>query len=82
MQNRNNMRTIAITPANESVIPFLKELLSNPAWVSEITISNEIDDFSQYNAETRQAINDVENDRNITVCHDFDDYKKRIKADE
>jgi hypothetical protein len=76
------MRTIAITPASESVIPFLKELLSNPAWVSEITISNEIDDFSKYHAETRQAINDVENDRNMTVCQDFDDYKKRIKADE
>ncbi|MDR3267767.1 MAG: hypothetical protein LBT83_01700 [Tannerella sp.] len=76
------MRTIAITPASESVIPFLKELLSNPAWVSKITISNEIDDFSKYNTETRLAINDVENDRNMTVCQDFDDYKKKINDNE
>jgi hypothetical protein len=76
------MRTIAITPTNESVIPFLEELLSNPAWVSKITVSNEIDDFSIYNTETRQTINDVENDRDMTVCRDFDDYKKRIKTHE
>jgi hypothetical protein len=32
------MKTIAITPANEKIIPFLKELLSNPDWVSKINI--------------------------------------------
>jgi hypothetical protein len=37
-QYKTDMKTISITPANEAVIPFLKELLSNPAWVSEIVI--------------------------------------------
>jgi hypothetical protein len=32
------MKTIYITPASEAVIPFLRELLSNPAWVSEIVV--------------------------------------------
>ncbi|MDR0572660.1 MAG: hypothetical protein LBG96_01280 [Tannerella sp.] len=32
------MKTIFIKPANEAVIPFLTELLSNPAWVTDITI--------------------------------------------
>jgi hypothetical protein len=37
-QYETEMKTISITPANEAVIPFLKELLSNPAWVSDIVI--------------------------------------------
>jgi hypothetical protein len=42
-QIKDNMKTISITPASEAVIPFLKKLLSNPAWVSEITIHDNSD---------------------------------------
>jgi hypothetical protein len=35
------MKTISIKPANEEIIPFLKELLSNPAWVTDITIHDD-----------------------------------------
>jgi hypothetical protein len=36
------MKTIYIKPANEDVIPFLKQLLSNPAWVTDITVYDDI----------------------------------------
>jgi hypothetical protein len=36
------MKTISITPANEAVVPFLRELLSNPAWVADITIHDDM----------------------------------------
>ncbi|MDR2774836.1 MAG: hypothetical protein LBC19_08855 [Tannerella sp.] len=36
------MKTIYIKPANEDVIPFLKQLLSNPAWVADITVYDDI----------------------------------------
>jgi hypothetical protein len=72
------MKTIAITPTNESVIPFLRELLSNPAWVSKLTICDESDDLSKYNPETRQVINDVENGRNMITCLNYNDYLTKI----
>ncbi|MDR1676385.1 MAG: hypothetical protein LBR86_07960 [Tannerella sp.] len=37
------MKTISITPASEAAIPFLKELLSSPAWVSGITVHDSSD---------------------------------------
>jgi hypothetical protein len=37
-QTKKKMKTISITPASETVIPFLRELLSNPAWVFAITV--------------------------------------------
>jgi hypothetical protein len=36
------MKTISIKPASEAVIPFLRELLSNPAWVADITIHDDM----------------------------------------
>jgi hypothetical protein len=75
------MNTITITPSSNAVLPFLKELLSNSMWVSKIVINEEkSDDFTRYNAETIQAIEDAVSGRNMTTYSDFDEYLKAMHA--
>jgi hypothetical protein len=75
------LNTITISPSSKAVLPFLKELLSNPYWVSKMVINEEkSDDFARYNAETIQAIEDAVSGRNMTTYNDFDDYLKAMHA--
>ncbi len=39
-------------------------------------------DFKKFNEETLQAIDDVENNRNLIECKDFEDFKKMLFSDE
>jgi hypothetical protein len=59
------MKTILVTPANEAVIPFLKELLSNPAWVSGITVCDDEEaNMSNHNYSFMCSIEDL----NDSLC--------------
>ncbi|GHV58268.1 hypothetical protein FACS1894182_09750 [Bacteroidia bacterium] len=68
------MTTITIVPKNNSILPFLKELLFNPAWVKKIEIH---ESEKKPNSETLRAMKEASEGKGV-VCRDVNDFFQKL----
>ncbi|GHT06332.1 hypothetical protein FACS189474_4850 [Bacteroidia bacterium] len=68
------MTTITIVPKDNSMLPFLKELLSNPAWVKRIEVN---ESEKKPNSETLRAIKEAREGKGV-VCKDVNDFFQKL----
>jgi antitoxin component of RelBE/YafQ-DinJ toxin-antitoxin module len=71
------MTTITIVPKDDSLLPFLKELLSNPAWVKKLEIREEVG--KKPNSETLKAIKEAREWKGIE-CKDINDFFEKLNS--
>jgi len=71
------MTTMTIVPKNNAMLPFLEQLLSNPAWVKKVVINEKREE--RPNAITQQAIEEAREGKGVK-CKNIDDFFKRLKA--
>jgi hypothetical protein len=76
-KNIARMNTITVVPRSNTVLPFLEELLSNPAWVKKVVVNEVVEDIP--NKDTQKAIKEAREGKGIR-CKDVNDFFTQLKS--
>jgi hypothetical protein len=71
------MTTITVIPKSKAVLPFLEELLSNPAWVEKMVVNEAVEEIP--NKTTQKAIKEAREGKGIR-CKNVSDFFTQLKS--